>query len=124
MPGLPFSGWELILILGIALVVLGPGKLPDLGAAMGRTIREFRKAASDAQEAVSLEAREPSPGTPAAVRPVGGPPAEAATVTTAPAAPSEPVDPIGPAGISRPSTPDPRGDAETSSTGTRTHVGG
>ena len=54
---LPFSGWELVLILAIALIVLGPGKLPDLGASMGRTIREFRKAASDVQEATNLDPR-------------------------------------------------------------------
>lgn len=37
---------ELILILVIALVVFGPGKLPDIGKAIGRGIQEFRIATS------------------------------------------------------------------------------
>lgn len=37
---------ELILILVIALVVFGPGKLPDVGKALGRGIQEFRNATS------------------------------------------------------------------------------
>lgn len=36
--------WELVLILVIALVVFGPGKLPDVGRALGRSINEFKKA--------------------------------------------------------------------------------
>ena len=44
---------ELIIILVIALLILGPGKLPDVGAALGRSIREFRKASSDLQESVN-----------------------------------------------------------------------
>jgi len=34
---------ELVVILVIALVVFGPGKLPELGGALGRGIRDFRK---------------------------------------------------------------------------------
>ena len=34
---------ELIVILVIALVIFGPGKLPELGGALGRGIRDFRK---------------------------------------------------------------------------------
>lgn len=37
---------ELILILVIALVVFGPGKLPEVGKAVGRGIQEFRRATS------------------------------------------------------------------------------
>jgi sec-independent protein translocase protein TatA len=48
---------ELLLILAIALLVLGPGKLPEVGSAMGRTIREFRKASTDVEEAASLQPR-------------------------------------------------------------------
>lgn len=39
-----FSMPELILILVIALVVFGPGKLPEVGKALGRGIQEFKKA--------------------------------------------------------------------------------
>jgi sec-independent protein translocase protein TatA len=38
--------WHLILILAIVLIVFGPGKLPDIGKAMGKTIKEFRQASS------------------------------------------------------------------------------
>ena len=49
------SGFEWIVILVIALLILGPGKLPDVAAAVGKSIREFRKASSDVQEAVKLD---------------------------------------------------------------------
>lgn len=45
-----FGPWELILILGIALIVFGPGKLPDLGKSMGRAITEFRQASTEKKE--------------------------------------------------------------------------
>ena len=45
---------ELIIILVIALLILGPGKLPEVGASIGKSIREFRKASSDVQEAVKV----------------------------------------------------------------------
>ncbi|WP_186577749.1 twin-arginine translocase TatA/TatE family subunit [Aquibacillus kalidii] len=37
----------LILILIIALVVFGPSKLPDIGKAVGSSLREFKKATKD-----------------------------------------------------------------------------
>lgn len=38
-------GWtEILLILVVALVIFGPGKLPEVGKAMGKTIREFKMA--------------------------------------------------------------------------------
>jgi len=37
-----FEPAHAIIILVIALILFGPGKLPDLGAALGRGIREFR----------------------------------------------------------------------------------
>jgi sec-independent protein translocase protein TatA len=38
---------ELLLILAIALVVLGPKKLPDAGRSMGRALREFKNSVSN-----------------------------------------------------------------------------
>ena len=35
---------ELIVILVVALVVFGPGRLPEIGGALGKGIRDFRKA--------------------------------------------------------------------------------
>ena len=69
---------ELIIVLIIALIVVGPGKLPDVGSALGKSIREFRKAATDVKETTSLEAPAPAPAAPA----------PAATVAPAPAAPA------------------------------------
>ncbi|WP_027717951.1 twin-arginine translocase TatA/TatE family subunit [Desulfovirgula thermocuniculi] len=44
--GLP----ELILILVIALVIFGPGKLPEIGRSLGRAIREFRRSTQEVME--------------------------------------------------------------------------
>ncbi|MDY4475094.1 twin-arginine translocase TatA/TatE family subunit [Mitsuokella sp.] len=38
---------ELVLILIIGLVIFGPGKLPDVGKALGKSIREFKQASTD-----------------------------------------------------------------------------
>jgi sec-independent protein translocase protein TatA len=35
---------ELIVILVVALLVFGPGRLPEIGGALGKGIRDFRKA--------------------------------------------------------------------------------
>jgi sec-independent protein translocase protein TatA len=42
---------ELIIILVIVLIVFGAGKLADIGGALGKGIKEFRKATKDAEEA-------------------------------------------------------------------------
>jgi sec-independent protein translocase protein TatA len=38
---------ELIVILVIILILFGPGKLPEIGKALGRGIREFKDAQKD-----------------------------------------------------------------------------
>lgn len=43
---LNFSMPELALVLVIALVVFGPGKLPEVGKALGKGIQEFKRATS------------------------------------------------------------------------------
>ena len=40
---------HLLIILAIALIVFGPSKLPQLGAGLGKGIREFKKAMTEAQ---------------------------------------------------------------------------
>lgn len=52
--GLP----ELILILVIALVIFGPGKLPEIGRSLGRAIREFRRSTQEAVEDLAEAALE------------------------------------------------------------------
>ncbi len=50
-----FSMPELILILVVALVVFGPGKLPEIGKALGKSLNEFKKATAKETEAVKEE---------------------------------------------------------------------
>ena len=61
---------ELIIILVIALLILGPGKLPEVGASIGKSLREFRKASSDVQDATKLDISPTDAATPAAAAPV------------------------------------------------------
>jgi len=51
---------ELIIILVLALIIFGPGKLPEVGKAVGRSIREF-KAASSAVEDNLKQVTAPTP---------------------------------------------------------------
>lgn len=47
-----FHGFDLIIILIIALIIFGPRKLPEIGGAVGKSIREFKKATSEVVEQV------------------------------------------------------------------------
>jgi sec-independent protein translocase protein TatA len=42
---------ELALILGIVIIVFGAGKLPEIGGAVGKSIREFRQSVRHEDEA-------------------------------------------------------------------------
>jgi Tat protein translocase TatB subunit len=46
---------EMLVILALALIVIGPKKLPDLAKSLGRTMREFKKATSEFKETIQLE---------------------------------------------------------------------
>ena len=46
---------ELLLIVAIALIVIGPKKLPDLARTLGRAMREFKKATNDFKESIQLD---------------------------------------------------------------------
>lgn len=46
---------ELILILAVALIVIGPKKLPDLARSLGRALGEFKRATSDLKDSIQLE---------------------------------------------------------------------
>jgi TatA/E family protein of Tat protein translocase len=46
---------HVILVLVIALIVLGPGRLPKVGSAVGKTIREFRGAVPATRDAFVSE---------------------------------------------------------------------
>ena len=49
--GLP----ELIIIMVVALIIIGPSKLPDLAKALGKGMAEFRKATQDIKESLDLD---------------------------------------------------------------------
>ena len=91
---------ELIIILIIALIVLGPGKLPDVAQSLGRSVREFRKAATDLNEATNLEAK----GTPATTPSVGtaAEPNTLSQATTPNTLEGSPVSPVTPDGDTTP----------------------
>lgn len=81
-----------VIFLVIVLVIFGPGKLPDVGAGMGRAIREFRKASSDVKDAVMSATQDSQPSsTPPAYTP---PPPAPTTPPPTPVTPaSEPAPP-------------------------------
>jgi Tat protein translocase TatB subunit len=46
---------ELIIILIVALIVIGPKKLPDLAKSLGKGFAEFRKAADDVKDTLKAD---------------------------------------------------------------------
>lgn len=44
---------ELIIVLVLALIIFGPGKLPEVGKAIGKSMNEFRKASREITEEVT-----------------------------------------------------------------------
>jgi sec-independent protein translocase protein TatA len=42
-----FGPWELGFILVIVLIIIGPGKLPQVAESMGKAIKNFKKAKDD-----------------------------------------------------------------------------
>ena len=102
-------GLQEMLVIGvIALLVFGPGKLPELGRMVGRAMREFRKASDEFRQTVetNLQIHEtepivPLPVAPATETPVTAPagalPSEGegtAAFETAVAAVAEPAEPF------------------------------
>ena len=49
---------ELIIILVVALIILGPRRLPELARSLGRSLREFQKAAEDVKDSLTRDLRE------------------------------------------------------------------
>ncbi|MFH0729867.1 MAG: twin-arginine translocase TatA/TatE family subunit [Pseudomonadota bacterium] len=46
---------EILVILAVALIVIGPKKLPDLAKSLGRAINEFRHATTDLKESLIVD---------------------------------------------------------------------
>jgi sec-independent protein translocase protein TatA len=77
--------WEIAIVLVVVLIIWGPGKLPDIGGALGKGIREFRQASSEARDSVVGTTATPAPTAPvvptvAAPMPAPAQPAEPVTV--------------------------------------------
>lgn len=49
---------ELILVLALALIIFGPGKLPEVGRSLGKTIREFRRSTREIADDVTSEIKD------------------------------------------------------------------
>jgi TatA/E family protein of Tat protein translocase len=92
---------ELLVILAIALIFLGPKRLPDVASSLGKAIRSFRKATRDLTEQLEIDDEvkkplrelqsalrdEPPPAQPLAVmQPATPPVAKAEASAAAPAA--------------------------------------
>lgn len=65
MPFISGHLW-LIVILVIVLIIFGPGKLPQIGGAVGNALREFRKATSELRDEVTKATSQPEESRPAA----------------------------------------------------------
>jgi Tat protein translocase TatB subunit len=46
---------ELLVILVVALIIIGPKKLPDIAKALGKGFSEFRRAAEDVKETINVD---------------------------------------------------------------------
>ncbi|NLJ73255.1 MAG: twin-arginine translocase TatA/TatE family subunit [Syntrophomonadaceae bacterium] len=53
-----FGPWELGLILVIVLIIVGPGKLPQVGQSLGKALQNFRKAKDDDIEELAEKEKE------------------------------------------------------------------
>jgi sec-independent protein translocase protein TatA len=82
---MPFHPIWIAVILVIVLIIFGPGRLPELGGAVGKAMREFRKATSE----LTSEVTSASHATPAAPPPAAPVATAAAPATTADSAPAK-----------------------------------
>ena len=45
-----FGHWEILIILVIAMIIFGAGKLPEIGSGIGNAIRNFKKGLTDIEK--------------------------------------------------------------------------
>ena len=50
-----FGHWELLIILVIALIIFGAGKLPEIGLGIGSAIRNFKKVVTEVESEIKEE---------------------------------------------------------------------
>lgn len=65
-----FGMSELVLILALALVVIGPKKLPEVAKALGKGYAEFRRAMTDFKDAVNIDLNDSKPKKAASPKPL------------------------------------------------------
>lgn len=46
---------ELVLILAIAIIVIGPSKLPELGKTLGKSVKEYKKFSNEIKEDIGID---------------------------------------------------------------------
>ena len=52
-----FQPMHLIIILVVVLIIFGPGKLPELGGAIGKAIRGFKQAMNEPDKKIEDDAK-------------------------------------------------------------------
>ena len=65
--------WELAIILGLALVVFGPKRLPEIGGALGKGIREFKHSTSELSDSITASHEASPVAVPVPVAPQAAP---------------------------------------------------
>jgi TatA/E family protein of Tat protein translocase len=85
---------ELVVVFVIALLVFGPKNLPQLGRALGRAMREFRRASDEFRSTIetNLEINAPDPSPPVASEPIAEVPSPS-PLASATALPESELDP-------------------------------
>jgi len=77
---------DLIIVAFIALLIFGPKRLPEIGSAMGRTYREFRKSLGEISERTTNDPGASDPAPPSAALTRDTEPAGANRTTASPRA--------------------------------------
>ena len=67
---------ELLIILGVALLVLGPKRLPEIARTLGRGMAEFRRASNELRTSLVAPLDEPTGADPRPARPQGAAPVD------------------------------------------------
>ena len=53
-----FGVWEILLVMIVVLLLFGAKRLPEVGASIGKGIREFKRSLSDTQDAIMGDDRQ------------------------------------------------------------------
>ena len=95
MDFLGIGPWEILLILILAMILMGPGKITEIARTLGRTIRAIKKASSDLTATVTREL-ETTQSKPPPPQPKEAKTVEAPLVTSKPTIPRQDEQPTKP----------------------------